>query len=741
MNDLLSAALDYASRGFPVFPCKNKMPLTPHGFHDATRETARLKAWWRRWPDAQIGVPTGRVSGLFVLDIDPDKGGDTNLKLLEAQHGELPDTPTVITGGGGNHHYFTMPETQVTTGSQGTLGAGIDTRGEGGYVIVPPSPHASGRAYEWDVAYGGETPLAPVPEWILHKLRQGRRAAEPLPEIIPEGQRESTLASIAGSMRRRGASESAILAALEVENAARCRPPLAQKDLARIARSVARYAPETRVVSAPAGESVALDWLGLQDGQNEDALRESMVKLFDLKEWHVDASSSGVFDFLALCCAHTALYLKLEETLDKLHWKAKRKRLFRMEIERRMPTQEPPTRKESPEIDDLGLHLDGRRRAKETFYNYTRILEHTNEWNGRLKFNEFEAKPTLDGLPVTDAIERQIAMWCGHEYGFSGDKYTAVSRAVYRVAEQHPYDPLKEYITQLPAWDQVSRLDKWLSTYCGAEPSEVNQAVGRVLIFQMLTRALHPGCIARVVVVLEGEENTGKSEAIAILGHPWSSTFKISMDTKEAYMQIRGKWVAELVELDTLHRTSETRLKAFITERSDEYVPKYANHAVNYQRRTVFIGSTNESRYLIGQTGNTRFLPVTTGVFDLAGLRRGRDQLFAEALDWLALNPDDHWWEEPGHIANEIKELRDSRRVYNPYVEPLDEWLNRTPQNQRDTTYWAAIVEGFFGGVTTGLTGNVQRLISQALKDLGWSQDGHKTRVDRRQHRLWRRPE
>jgi Bifunctional DNA primase/polymerase, N-terminal len=149
-SERLRAALEYAEDDWPVFPCEpgGKRPLTERGFLDASTDRAQIHAWFNSWPSANIGVPTGARSGFFVLDIDRDKWGFGTLESLESRFGELPRTRTVKTGRGGLHVYFKYPDDgTVIPNSTGRLGPGIDVRGEGGYVLVPPS--TTEGAYEY----------------------------------------------------------------------------------------------------------------------------------------------------------------------------------------------------------------------------------------------------------------------------------------------------------------------------------------------------------------------------------------------------------------------------------------------------------------------------------------------------------------------------------------------------------------------------------------------------------------
>lgn len=153
-----SRALVYVRRGIPVFPCEpgGKRPLTADGFLEATIDEARIRRWWGRWPQANVAIPTGERSGLLVLDVDAG-GGTDSLALLELSRGQSPKTAWSQTGEGGQHLYFRYPSRQELQegglymqgirNSQGLLGVGLDVRGEGGYVVAPPS--STLRAYRW----------------------------------------------------------------------------------------------------------------------------------------------------------------------------------------------------------------------------------------------------------------------------------------------------------------------------------------------------------------------------------------------------------------------------------------------------------------------------------------------------------------------------------------------------------------------------------------------------------------
>lgn len=269
---LLAAALWYAGRRDPVFPlhsvddqgrcscggkpgCKpGKHPRIANGHHGATTDEGRIRRWWSRWPDANIGIPTGERSGLLVLDVD--EHGFTSLDALEEEHGQLPETLIVRTGGGGMHAYFKYPAGSGIRNSAGRVGAGLDVRGEGGYIVAPPS-----RTDKGPYAFLDRLPRAEPPEWLLEAARAPHRAARDEDgagaesaggldgEPIPFGERGDTLFRIACSLRARGCKYDRILSEIRKVNRDRCSPPIGAHpedtdagELEKIAESVvSRY--------------------------------------------------------------------------------------------------------------------------------------------------------------------------------------------------------------------------------------------------------------------------------------------------------------------------------------------------------------------------------------------------------------------------------------------------------------------------------------------------------------------
>ncbi|MFA4973284.1 MAG: bifunctional DNA primase/polymerase [bacterium] len=275
---MLDAALEYASRMYPVFPlhrpgaggictcgkipCPDagKHPRTLHGKDDATTDKDQIRQWWKPGQQWNIGLVTGEKAGLLVLDVDKDKGGFDSLNALELKYQKLPETLLIKTGGGGLHFYFAYPRgAKIKSGTE-VLGPGLDIKAEGGYIVAPPSLHKSGNEY----AVLREALPLDAPSWFLALLGSngsGSKApAPPVPEKIIDGSRHSWLVSLAGTMRRRGMTEESIFSALMAENLARCVPPMGEDEVRSIAASSMQWTP-TAPPGVPAIPTATVDAL------------------------------------------------------------------------------------------------------------------------------------------------------------------------------------------------------------------------------------------------------------------------------------------------------------------------------------------------------------------------------------------------------------------------------------------------------------------------------------------------
>jgi len=245
--NMLQSALWYAELGYAVFPCApgRKVPMTEHGLRDATTDAEQITQWWTRHPDANVAI---RTDGLLVIDVDGEKNawpGNEPDKLAD-----LDASPLSLTPHGGRQYFSRQPEGHAWRNTAGRLAQRVDSRANGGYVLVAPSV-VDGKAYRWleDHELSASPQCLPEPPAWLVELLDTLAASNEVPvdgtraNAISEGQRNGTLAHLAGAMRRVGMSQAEIFAALQQVNADRCTPPLPLREVERTAASIARYEP------------------------------------------------------------------------------------------------------------------------------------------------------------------------------------------------------------------------------------------------------------------------------------------------------------------------------------------------------------------------------------------------------------------------------------------------------------------------------------------------------------------
>jgi hypothetical protein len=243
-------ALQYASYHWSVIPMRShdKRPMIKwQRYQQQLANEDEIKGWFQHWPTANVGIVTGTISGLVVLDIDPRHGGDTSLAQWETEHGPLPQTITAKTGGGGRHMYFRHPGGVIH--NRAGIAPGIDLRGDGGCIVAPPSIHSSGNAYSWIKQHEpGNIILAELPGWLLSLLQDENKSPahssaywqQLVREGIGEGERNNTIASLCGHLLWHGVDTDVVMELLLCWNRIRCSPPLNDDEVVRTVQSIIR---------------------------------------------------------------------------------------------------------------------------------------------------------------------------------------------------------------------------------------------------------------------------------------------------------------------------------------------------------------------------------------------------------------------------------------------------------------------------------------------------------------------
>lgn len=629
--NMLPAALAYAQRlNWPVFPvhgivegkCACGKPgcdrpgkhpigrLVPHGLKDASTDPEVITRWWRDSPTANIGIVTGAESGIVVLDVDTIKAGDESLFDLERDHGKLPETVMAITGSGGFHYLFQHPGAGVKVkNSVDNLGVGLDVRGDGGYIVVSPSLHISGRRYEWESSCRPlEADIAPLPGWLFEKIKAAKPAK-------PKGVADSDI-------------------------------QLSPLMVARIRAALMYVRSEDRDQWVEVGMSLHSTGAGQQ--------------AYGLWcEWAQQSDKFDAVDSARVWRSFTADKTGKPDGIITL------KRLFTRAMESGwLPPSGndgiPPQADESLSPESCGIDPDQdwkaglickiNRKTGEVSYpcrahNLISIIDHDAAWIGRLEFDEFRQQITDRGAEFTDAHEIELKAWF-EQHWIEGEVKTSVVReAVCAVANRHPVHPVRDKLAAL-AWDGVERLPTFFTDFCGTPFTPYSEAVGRALFVSAVARIFKPGCKVDTMVVLEGSQGIGKSRLIQVLfGANWHCDITEAPGNLDFYQNLRGKWVGEFSELGSLGKADQNRVKQALSGTHDTYRASYGRNSRTYPRQFIFTGSTNKKEYLQDETGARRYLPVECAEIDIEAVTPLVSQLWAEAV--CRHQAGEKWWDIP----------------------------------------------------------------------------------------------
>lgn len=554
LSELGRAAVWYCEHGFNIIPVKprGKEPfakVVPNGLHDCFDNPEDARKLWTRWPNLNVAIVCGKVSGnLVVLDFDEDDEKDVHgfdtLAEWEDEHGELPRTATAITGRGGMHYLYRASRPVHPSVNRDK---GVDVRGEGSYIVAPPSVHPNGSLYRWNA---GEAPWevevaeadANVLAFVDDIQRNGgvdQDAPEyerfTLPEHIKRGARDDTLYRYGCSLRSRGYPDDAIKSMLREANAERCIPPMDDDEIQRIVRQVCKKGP---------GHDGQGTFVGETGGLGKFGGSSTSVRL--------STNSQG----------------RVLQTTDNMIVAIS---------------------------GDMGLF--GR-----LWYDavaFTRMVSCPLPWDAR-----------IGERPITDEDYTGMTAYLERRYGLTA-KERIIDACLY-VCKQNERNPITEWLDSL-VWDGKRRIGTLVTATLGAEDNEYNREVERLFMLGAVSRAYEPGCKFDYMPVLVGSQGIGKSRYVSLLAHvpAWYDDNFNTIDGDGAVEKLRGLWIAEMAELLATKKAREIEaIKAFITSTKDVIRPKYARETVQRLRVCVFIGTTNDHDFLTDSTGNRRFLPV-----------------------------------------------------------------------------------------------------------------------------------
>src|SRR5216684_7138124 len=700
----LEAALAYSRMHWRIFPCHSivegccscgkdcgrnagKHPRTKGGFKDATDDEATIKRWWTKWPDANIALATG--SGLAVFDIDGEQGGQEFKALVQANEA-LPDTLVAQTGRGFHFKFATRPGSpEVRSSARGA----VHVRGEGGYIILPPSDHVSGRKYQWIKKVG----IATLPDW----LRQWSQGYE---------------------ISNKPRNDFAHLGSLPTHL------------LLPVQRDISQTASEAlKTVWFPAEQSrliSALSAIDVKSSGYEDYLRIGFA--IHSLGWDRSDGTSIAFDIWDEWCAQSEHYNKagLEAKWKNFDRTARGDinigTLYHLAQQRGWNGGAPdPT---SKTLNGHANGVNGSTALPAAFGGLQPIFFPDRTEEGRPKPTYTNAIVAVEGLGIicehdvfhnrllvageplvhwstpelSDNVVHILRSLIRHRFGFDPNKINTADACQF-LCLKNAFDPILDYLDELK-WDSQPRLDDWLTTYMGAVSTEFSRAVARLSLIAAVRRAREPATKFDQIIVLEGPtEGKGKSTAIKILAgaENFSDQKILGVDDRKQKELTEGVWLYEISELTGMNRAEVEHVKAFASRDTDRARPAYGRFQVSQKRRTVFFASTNRTAdYLISDTGNRRFWPVLTGHIDLAGLARDRDQIWAEAAAREA-SRESHLL--PEYLWKAAGEEQAGRMTTDAWREPILQYLSL--KSREDVGIMEVLVDNQFLQLKPGEVG------------------------------------
>jgi hypothetical protein len=358
--------------------------------------------------------------------------------------------------------------------------------------------------------------------------------------------------------------------------------------------------------------------------------------------------------------------------------------------------------------------------------NANLIMHRDPKWHGTLRFNEVTREIDVSGGPLAGkpkaTLDTEAANWLARsEYGLflaSRD----VGEQMLALARERAYDPLREWLEGL-TWDGTDRVVNFFRDYFGAEGDEAHlMAIAQAFLISCVARAMKPGCEVHTVPILIGPQGAGKSRGLKALGQPFFTDSGLVIGDKDSRMLIASRWIVELAELASVRNADIEKVKSFVSLARDDFRPPYGRVTESFERRCVFVGSTNDDEVLSDWTGNRRWWPmrIRSGfTIDVDKITRDRDQIFAQALVMYRAGQRWHLTDEEACRAE--REALGFRKV-SVRAEQILAWFAGRAPNDRPREMTTFDLLSLVLGVPSGsITAQQSVEVGHAARELGFT--------------------
>lgn len=627
---------------------------------------------------------------VLVIDVDPRnnrEGDDPLIRLFNLLDVEKPgiDTYTVHTGRGtGAHIYFSIPPgINIQTNVKGW--EGLQFLSHGHMVVGPGSIHPdTGKPYT--VKHGHPDHLLPAPQVLIDLCSRST-------ETIGEGIQEAI--DDEGTIRR-------FILYLE------SREPAIQGHLGD------ELTFKTAITAKEMGLSQDRCYHLMSEHYNPKC-----VPSWTPDELRDKVSAGYRYSQNALGCKHPSLDFSENEEYERAEIEAETQAKILWDFK--------------PGTNTKTLTL----RNVKNFFVIPSIYPAQNPLYKLLRFNQFTQNIEFARPAPWHNEEETVSHWrdidCHYlELYFSKEKcWNPPENMIYKAAkmdaQDNAYHPVRQYLHTLPRWDGIDRCGLLFSYYAGAEFSKYTESISIAFMIGMIARIMKPGCKFDSFPVLEGLTGKGKSTFCHVLGGKDSIGGDFYLDlnnidpaNKDTVQRIQGAWLIELSELSGVKRSDLESFKSFISCQIDKIRQPYDRLPLMLPRQCVFIGTTNETQYMVDITGNRRYWPVSTGHFRIEELKRDRDQLFAEAL---ARFRRDEGYFLASVETQKLAEIEQSKRLeYEIWQDRIVEWLECEIRNGEMIPHISAetLASESLNIPSKNQNTNTYKRIGMAMRQIGW---------------------
>jgi predicted P-loop ATPase len=703
-SSCLDAALSYATEPewtvFPVPPGTKKSYKSKKHSNGvnwgATSDPEQIERDFKKWPKANVGIPTGTENGIFVIDADTIKGhgvdGIGNLQILIDANSPLPETRQAISPTGSKHYYFKYPEGVKVINSDSQLALGVDVRGEGGMVVAPPSVKPGVGIYEWI----SEADIADAPRWLIDRLVQLAKK-EQSPKVGPDSGPQADLELVAKAMDAMPNNPQGYEA---------------WKDMG------------IRIFAAGAPFEIFDKWSKKCSTKYDAA--ETKQAWQEITNSPPNRTGAG------------AIFKMANELAPG--W-------------RRSPHGTTTWR----ECGKGGIPIASMHNARVAITLLGITCSYDTFHNTMLVGFKGDIKHELQSLvgEVSDNVIIRLRQIISDQFDFDPKEQHARD-AVISLALDHRFDPVCDLIDEAQAeWDGKKRLDRMAVDYFNCKDTKLNRAFVRKMMIALVHRARVPGCKFDNIVVLESLEGWNKSSAFSVLAGDdnFSDESILGARSREVQEQLAPIWIHESADLAGMKKAEVESVKAFASRTTDIARAAYGRFVKKQKRHSIEVGTTNSDEYLQSQTGNRRFWPLRLlEPIDLDKLRKDRLQLIGEAAKYESEGESVTLAEALWPAAAEAQE---NRRTKDPWEDLIDEMTYAGATISNGALAWNAVIHivdvhpGQQELVATPdildkilkipaaqqTTGTAMRL-SNVMKRLGWQRDGgNKITIDGKQVR------